>query len=366
MEAGRKSDSRSQIWFELVPKTRSDLTFMRAALLWLATAHCTPRQSDGSTLTADTHSLRERFFFEAADRFQAARDLAEGFLCTKGPAGSAELPNLVSNWVAKGDYKSQFGQDQFIATQLNTTTGTHFYLDLGCNNGISASNTFYYEMRLGWQGACVEADPETFGRIASASGRRSGVNVAVSDHDGPVNFTRALGDPGGGHNGISDSLDGDKVEEMGGGTTTITVDGMSVRSLLAKYYPDQRTIDYVSIDIEGAELTVLRAWPWDEWCVNAFTVEDNACKDMVRRRERAPLPHAIRTSMRQGAATRERPHPHPCGSRAGRAQRDPLARGLRGKRTDRCGFGLRQDDRVQAHGLTGTLRNMQVGACNFP
>ena len=269
-------------------------TLMRAALLWLATAHCTPRKSDGSALTADTHALRERWFFEAAGRFQAARDLAEGFTCTKGPAGAAELPNLVSNWVARGDYKSQFGQDQYIETQLNTTTGTHFYLDLGCNNGISASNTFYYEMRLGWQGACVEADPETFGRIASASGRRSGVNVAVSDQDGPVNFTRALGDPGGGHNGISDSLDGDKVEKMGGGTATITVDGVSVRSLLAKYYPDQRTIDYVSVDIEGAELTVLRAWPWDEWCVNAFTVEDNACEDMVRRRERAPLRHTPR------------------------------------------------------------------------
>ncbi|MGB0823509.1 MAG: hypothetical protein ACPGSK_05200, partial [Alphaproteobacteria bacterium] len=34
-------------------------------------------------------------------------------------------------------------------------------------------------------------------------------------------------------------------------------------------------IDYVSLDIEGHEMSVVRAWPWNEWCVNAWTVEDN-------------------------------------------------------------------------------------------
>ena len=230
-------------------------------------------------------SAQNKVFVSMASRallFNDGARTAVGALKAELPPCPAELPVLVSaEWQAQGDYKSQFGQDQYIEGQVNKT-GARFYLDLGCNDGISASNTFYFARGLGWQGVCVEADPDTFGRIAAASGRTDGVNVAVSDRDGPIEFTRALGDTGGGHSGISKSLDHEKIKRMGGGESTITVDGISVKNLLAKYYPERRVIDYVSMDIEGAELTVLGAWPWTEWCVNTWSIEDNDCEDMVR------------------------------------------------------------------------------------
>ena len=75
-------------------------------------------------------------------------------------------------------------------------------------------------------------------------------------------------------------------------------------ALLTQYYALNTTIDYVSLDVfcneamnpelafpsslpnllietllgqvEGHELEVLRAWPWDShWCVSVFTIENN-------------------------------------------------------------------------------------------
>ena len=35
-----------------------------------------------------------------------------------------------------------------------------------------------------------------------------------------------------------------------------------------------RVVDYVNIDVEGAELAVLRVWPFDRYCVDVFNIEN--------------------------------------------------------------------------------------------
>ena len=47
------------------------------------------------------------------------------------------------------EYKSQGGEDAFLNRYFNgTRVGT--YLDIGCNDGIDGSNTYYFQQR-GWQ-----------------------------------------------------------------------------------------------------------------------------------------------------------------------------------------------------------------------
>lgn len=45
--------------------------------------------------------------------------------------------------------------------------------------------------------------------------------------------------------------------------------------LLEKHYNQTRNIDFASIDVEGAELKIMRQWPFDDWCVSVFTIENN-------------------------------------------------------------------------------------------
>jgi hypothetical protein len=54
------------------------------------------------------------------------------------------------------------------------------FVDLGCYDGVTYSNTWYFERKLGWSGVCVEPNPTVFPRIASQAGRASGVLAAVS------------------------------------------------------------------------------------------------------------------------------------------------------------------------------------------
>ena len=33
------------------------------------------------------------------------------------------------------------------------------FVDLGCYDGVTYSNTWYFERKLGWSGVCVEPEP---------------------------------------------------------------------------------------------------------------------------------------------------------------------------------------------------------------
>ena len=44
------------------------------------------------------------------------------------------------------------------------------------------------------------------------------------------------------------------------------VDATTPELLLAASFAPNATVDYVSMDIEGGELAVLRSWPWHAYC----------------------------------------------------------------------------------------------------
>ena len=68
-------------------------------------------------------------------------------------------------------------------------------------------------------------------------------------------------------------------------TETFTVPAITPTQLLEKYYlldiagppGTANVIDFVSLDVEGAEIPVISAWPFldPRWCVEAFSIENN-------------------------------------------------------------------------------------------
>jgi hypothetical protein len=52
------------------------------------------------------------------------------------------------------------------------------------------------------------------------------------------------------------------------GITRINVTAISPLELLGRYYAHVPVLDYASVDVEGAELTIMNAWPFERWCVN--------------------------------------------------------------------------------------------------
>ena len=119
---------------------------------------------------------------------------------------------------------------------------------------------------------CVEADPAKFLQIHPHSSRRDGVNLAIANRSGCLTFAR-VHDNNNGLSGIASTLDVERARVFG--ITRINVTAISPHELLTRYYAHVPVLDYASVDVEGAELTIMNAWPFKRWCVNAFTIENN-------------------------------------------------------------------------------------------
>lgn len=170
-------------------------------------------------------------------------------------------------------HKSEAGQDAFLDEVVFEGASRGVYLDIGCNDGITGSNSFLFARRHGWSGLCVEADPAKYAEIASASGRTDQLNVAVSNQEGSAPFIRTW-DKGGGLSGLAATLNMPRAREFK--LTSLRVPTITPNALLQRHFPDRDTIDVVSIDIEGAEASIMRVWPFDsKWCVSTFVIENS-------------------------------------------------------------------------------------------
>lgn len=174
-------------------------------------------------------------------------------------------------------YYSQYGQDKMILEILGYKKDG-FFIDIGANDGISFSNTKCLE-ELGWKGICVEPDNNVFEKLVN--NRKSiNINAAVGDRNGIAKFTRIVGKAQM-LSGISSQyseehldrvkseveVNGDKLEEIE--VRMVTFDE------LMKNVSRGRTIDYVSIDTEGSEPTILKSIDFEKWDISILSVEDN-------------------------------------------------------------------------------------------
>lgn len=152
-------------------------------------------------------------------------------------------------------YYGQALQDKYV---YETIGANGIFVDVGAYDGIQTSNTYLLE-QLGWNGICIEAHPQYFSELKK-NRRCSCVEKAVTDHQGVVTF------------GI-DSIGGDKIVNCD------TLDNILKQSLCPK------KIDYLSMDIEGHELTVLKVFPFENWNINLITIEHNLYCDGAGKKE---------------------------------------------------------------------------------
>lgn len=59
-------------------------------------------------------------------------------------------------------YYSQCGQDEYLNRKIFKNRKNGLFLDIGANDCISFSNTYFFEKELNWKGICIESLPEVF------------------------------------------------------------------------------------------------------------------------------------------------------------------------------------------------------------
>jgi len=163
-----------------------------------------------------------------------------------------------------GQFRSQEGQDEVILSIFGSKSG--YFVDLAANDGEIISNTFELERRSNWNGLCIEPN---FLYIPSHLTRTcSYISSVVSDvDDDTVQF---LLDDGLG--GIVDTDTDNKHVDKMKRRHTKNFKTVSIRTILLDF-DVPNTIDYFSLDVEGAEERVILGFPFDSHTVYVFTIE---------------------------------------------------------------------------------------------
>ena len=175
-------------------------------------------------------------------------------------------------------YSSQCGQDKWIVETVLPGLQSGVFVDIGAHDGITFSNTFFLETQLGWNGLAVEPIPEVFERLRL--NRRCAVsNLCVAARSGKAPFQVVSGYAQM-LSGIVSEYEGRHVErierelkEYGGSAREIEVNCCTLNDLLAGH--DIATIDYLSIDVEGAEYSILDAFDFHCCEIRVISVENN-------------------------------------------------------------------------------------------
>ena len=142
--------------------------------------------------------------------------------------------------------KTQLNQDIFALLVNKFEKG--FFLEIGANDGYNLSNTLYLENCFGWDGLLIEANPRYTDSLMKRKARH--VLIAVADKDCEVNFYDA--DLYGGISSkMCQSHSGKYLQ-----SALIKVSGKKLESILIDSMAPSY-IDFVSIDIEGAEIDVI-------------------------------------------------------------------------------------------------------------
>jgi FkbM family methyltransferase len=169
--------------------------------------------------------------------------------------------------------KAQLKQDVFVACELKQwkMDKLRYFVEFGATNGIDLSNTYLLEKEFGWKGLLVE--PGKIWQTKLQENRNcfidfrcvaseSGLSVLFNETLEPVLST------------MNEFSNSDSHSEHRNHGIKYQVTTVSLNALLEEYnFPDE--IDYLSIDTEGSEFSILETLNFTKWSFKVITVEHN-------------------------------------------------------------------------------------------
>ncbi|XP_047492557.1 uncharacterized protein LOC125041567 isoform X2 [Penaeus chinensis] len=141
-----------------------------------------------------------------------------------------------------------------------------FYIECGALDGELRSNTLFFERERNWKGLLIEADPKNFKQmlLKHRKAYMSPACLAPTPYPTAVLFEQQENQ---GHIvGKQDNPSGGS--EVGG---VLEVQCFPLYSYLLAL--NVTTVDYFSLDVEGAEFSVLKTIPWEKVDIKTLSVE---------------------------------------------------------------------------------------------
>lgn len=184
--------------------------------------------------------------------------------------------------------QSQVGQDLWVLEKLNNKRGGYF-IELGGGDGKFLSNTYMLENDYGWSGVAIEPtrkfeelckNRKCFAvqeYVAGTARTETFLEGSGDDMDAWANASHVYS------SGFSDifsrpvRVNGavmNRVKPKGNETEVQT---RTLSSILDEIEAPS-IIDYLSLDVEGAELEILTTFPFDRYKFRTMTIEINGAQ----------------------------------------------------------------------------------------
>ena len=169
------------------------------------------------------------------------------------------------------NFASQSGQDKIIKNSFFRSKKNGYFVEIGAFDGVLGSNCIHFEKSKNWEGIAIEPSKIQFEKLSKNRNCKV-LNEAISSTEKDVEFIEVI-EGLTQMSGIDDDNYSAKLIIENNKKNKFNKNKMKTstfeKSILTK------EIDYLSIDIEGAELDVLKSINFQEYIIKVISVENN-------------------------------------------------------------------------------------------
>jgi FkbM family methyltransferase len=153
------------------------------------------------------------------------------------------------------------------------------FIDIGAHDGVTGSNSCFFEREFDWSGLCVEPLTSAFNKLVQNRKKSININGCVYKTSGENTFVTVTGYSEM-LSGLEDSYDPRHFERIqreinqnGGTIVKSKIICYTFNELLEKY--NIKHVDFCSIDTEGSELDILKSIDIAKFDITFFSIENN-------------------------------------------------------------------------------------------
>ena len=182
-------------------------------------------------------------------------------------------------------YYSQNGEDYILCNFFNFKQNGYF-IDVGAFDGVHLSNSYCFE-QLGWKGICIEPQSLYHKHCKDSRPLTTCIHAACVDNDNIKELTIDT-DSTGLFSGVNLSTEQKNINEHYSTikkeiitTKEEVVPATTLDALLKKHLPNKDKIDFISIDVEGFEINVLKGLDLSKYAPRILLIETNTQEEQT-------------------------------------------------------------------------------------
>lgn len=195
------------------------------------------------------------------------KDIIKRLIPSKYHAYLVRIKNNFLDGYALKSY-SQEGEDVILHRIFENQKGG-FYVDVGAHHPKRFSNTYFFYKR-GWKGINIDPMPGSMKLFSKIRPRDINLEGGISDSEGKLTYyifdDIAL-------NTFSRELADQYIQNGRNLIRKVIIEVYPLSNILDHYLNDAINIDFMSIDVEGLELQVIKSNDWNKYRPTVILVE---------------------------------------------------------------------------------------------